>query len=183
MPEPGCREIETGLAIRERTDDAGPASDLSHDPLEWIVGADLLPMDIRERIVGQCLLRRSVQRVRLPCPSSAAADHRRSPRPFVGRGPALLGMDGLQHVADITNLRRRHVAEDVAVEMHHAALPAAPRQILRDTLGKPAAGVGNDQLDALEARDRPDGAGTPTSLIYPPWRPRRCPESRGNPRN
>ena len=36
VPEPGCREIQTGLAIRERTDHAGPASDLPHDPLQRI---------------------------------------------------------------------------------------------------------------------------------------------------
>ena len=59
-------------------------------------------------------------------------------------------MDRLQHVADISDFRRRNVAEDVAVEMHHAALPKGIEQILCSALDQPAAGIGDDQLDALE---------------------------------
>ena len=58
---------------------------------------------------------------------------------------------GLEHVADLADPGRRHVAEDVAVEMHHAALVARFRQEIRDALDKASAGVGNDQLHALEA--------------------------------
>jgi hypothetical protein len=43
------------------------------------------------------------------------------------------------------------VAEDVAVKMYHAALVARLRQEIRDALDKAPAGVGNNQLDALEA--------------------------------
>ena len=35
--------------------------------------------------------------------------------------------------------------------MHHAALPARLGQVLSGALHKAAAGIGNDQLDALEA--------------------------------
>ena len=42
------------------------------------------------------------------------------------------------------------MAEDVAVEMHHAALVARLRQEIRDALDKAPAGVGNDQLYAPE---------------------------------
>jgi hypothetical protein len=39
---------------------------------------------------------------------------------LVGGLPALLGMNGPEHVAYITS--RTNVAEDIAIEMHHAAL-------------------------------------------------------------
>jgi hypothetical protein len=40
----------------------------------------------------------------------------------LGGCPGLLGVDRLEHVADLPDLRRRHVAEDVAVEMHDGAV-------------------------------------------------------------
>jgi hypothetical protein len=43
------------------------------------------------------------------------------------------------------------VAENIAAEMHHAALVARLRQKIRDALDKAPAGVGNDQLHAFEA--------------------------------
>ena len=39
------------LAVRERSHDTGSAANLSHDPLERIVCADLLPVDVREGII------------------------------------------------------------------------------------------------------------------------------------
>src|SRR4029077_20805710 len=47
------REGEAGLARRENTDHAGSAQDLFHDPLQRIVGSDLLPVNVRKAIVGQ----------------------------------------------------------------------------------------------------------------------------------
>ncbi len=41
------------MTVWKRTDDAGSAADLSHDPLERVVGPDLLPVDIRVGVVGQ----------------------------------------------------------------------------------------------------------------------------------
>ena len=69
----------------------------------------------------------------------------------VSRFPALLSMDGLEHVAHFADPGRRHVAEDIPVEMHHAALPARLGQVFRGALHEAAAGIGNDQPDALEA--------------------------------
>ena len=37
----------------------------------------------------------------------------------IGRVPALLGMDSLEHMAHLADLGRRHVAEDIPVERHH----------------------------------------------------------------
>ena len=60
-------------------------------------------------------------------------------------------MDGLEHVADFTNLSRRDVTEHVPAKMHHAALPASIGQKLRDALKQTTAGIGNDQLNPFEA--------------------------------
>jgi hypothetical protein len=81
VPEPGCREVEAGLAVRERADDAGPAPDLSHQPLERIVGADAPPMLFRKGIVGECLGDRVVDKLR---GAGAAEAARRSGRLFGG---------------------------------------------------------------------------------------------------
>ena len=79
-------------------------------------------------------------------------------------------LPALRHEAWQGSLRdcRRHMAEDIAVEMHHAALPAASGRT-RGALNQAAAGVRNDQLDALEAAST-RCAGTPPAGC-PPWRP------------
>jgi|HubBroStandDraft_3_1064219.scaffolds.fasta_scaffold05224_2 hypothetical protein len=43
------------------------------------------------------------------------------------------------------------MAEDVAVEVHHAALPAGLGEVLRRAFDQAHAGVGDDQLDAEQA--------------------------------
>jgi hypothetical protein len=70
---------------------------------------------------------------------------------LIGGVAALLGMNGLEHAAHLANPGRRDLAEDVAIEMHHAALVAPLRQEIRDALDKASACVGNDQPHALEA--------------------------------
>jgi hypothetical protein len=45
----------------------------------------------------------------------------------------------------------RHVTEDVAVKMHHAALPARLGEVLGGTLHQAHAGIGHDQLDTLQS--------------------------------
>src|SRR5512139_348101 len=59
-------------------------------------------------------------------------------------------MNGFEHMADFADLCRRHMAENIAVKMNHAPLPACLGQILRDALKEAAAGIGNDQLNAFE---------------------------------
>ena len=60
-------------------------------------------------------------------------------------------MDGLELVAHLADPGRRHVAEDIPVEMHHAALPSRLGQVFLGALYQAAAGIGNDQPYALEA--------------------------------
>jgi hypothetical protein len=63
---------------------------------------------------------------------------------------ALLGVDRLEHVSDLASLRCRNVAEDVPGEMYDAALPPGCRQVLGGALDETAAGIGDDELHALE---------------------------------
>ena len=69
----------------------------------------------------------------------------------LSRGKVFLGMDGLEHQGHLAQLAGRHMAEDVAIEVHHAALPARLGKELGGTLDKAHAGVGDDQLDTLQA--------------------------------
>jgi hypothetical protein len=54
-------------------------------------------------------------------------------------------------MAHLADLGRRHVAEDIPVEMHHAALRSRLWQVLSRALHQAAAGIRNDQLHAREA--------------------------------
>jgi hypothetical protein len=125
-----------------------PGRNKSESALQRVVGSDLLPMNVREAIVGQGLVDGLLDEVgcfaHLACPQ--VADDRLCL--VVGGLPALLGVNGLEHMA---HPGRRDVAKDVAVEMHHAALVARLRQEIRHALDKAPAGVGNDQLHALQA--------------------------------
>ena len=49
---PGIESVETRLAVGECAHRAGSSPDLLHDALEWIVGADLLPVDVRKCVIG-----------------------------------------------------------------------------------------------------------------------------------
>ena len=113
------------MTVWKCTDDAGSAADLSHDPLERIVGPDLLPVDIRKGVVGQRLVDALLDEV--GCFAHLAGSKILDDRSglLVGGRSVLLGMNGFEHVAHVTDLCCRHVAKDIAVEMHHAALPAS----------------------------------------------------------
>jgi hypothetical protein len=55
MSEPGRGQIERALAIRECAHDTSAAPDLTHDPLERVVGADAPPVLARKGQVGEGL--------------------------------------------------------------------------------------------------------------------------------
>ena len=84
----------------------------------------------------------------------------------IGRVPAFLSMDSLEHMAHLADLGRRHVAEDIPVEMHHAALPSRLWQVLGRALHQATAGIRNDQPHALEAAiDQVSQKRRPTGLV------------------
>ena len=121
ITQPGRGRVEQ-LPIGEGADHAGSSADLFHDPLEGIVGPDLDPVAVREGVVGPRLadafldqFGRSGHRL-----ASQLADHR--VRLVLGRVPALLGVDGLEHVGHLAHVGRGLVAEYIAAEMQQATL-------------------------------------------------------------
>ena len=60
-------------------------------------------------------------------------------------------MDGLQHFSHIADLPSWNEAEHVAVKMNHIALPAHLWHVLGHAFHQPAAGIRDDQLDAVPA--------------------------------
>src|SRR5215207_4666004 len=113
VSQPRRCEVEARLAVRECTHNTSPPTNLSHDPLKWIVGADLVPMDVGEGIVGQRLVDAALDQI-------SRSVHPGSTQVFddrlgfaVGGVAVLLGMDCLEHMAHLANPGRRNVAEDV----------------------------------------------------------------------
>ena len=161
---------------RERSSDTGPPTNFPHDPLERVVGAYLLPVDVREDVVGERFGHAPLDEIgrRVHRGGAQVVDDRA--RFSVGRVPVLLGMDSLEHMAHLADFGRWNEAEYILVEMHHATLPASFGQVLGGALRQTTASIRNDQLHALEAA-RPGDAEKPTSRTCPPWRPRRCLES------
>ena len=59
----------------------------------------------------------------------------------LGSRKVLLGMDGLQHQRHLAQFAGRQMAEDVAIEVHHTALPARLGKVFGGTLDQAHAGV------------------------------------------
>jgi hypothetical protein len=100
---------------------------------------------------GQRLLDRSLNEL---CGSAEAQtaqllDH--SDSLLACRHDVLTSVDCLEHGRDLPHLGRRHVAEDIAVPMHNAALPGRIGEELGRALGKTHTGIGYDQPNAVEA--------------------------------
>src|ERR1700704_3534647 len=119
-PRPG----EGRVAVGEGADHAGSPADLAHDALERIVGPDTPPALLWRRVVRQGLGPRRLDPLgRLAEPHvSQSPDNLR--RVALGGWQVLLSMDGLEHQRHLAQLAGGDMAEDVAVEMHHATLPA-----------------------------------------------------------
>ena len=106
-------------------------------PLERVVGAYLLPVDVWEGVVGERFGHAPLDEIgRRVHPGGAQVVDDRA-RLSVGRVPALLGMDSLEHMAHLADFGRWNVAEYIPVEMHHATLPASFGQVsLTGSFGK-----------------------------------------------
>ena len=75
-------------------------------------------------------------------------------------------MDRLEHQGSLAQLAGRHVAEDVAIEVNHAALPAHVGEELGSAMDQTHAGVGDDQFDTLQTVLREmTQEGAPTGLV------------------
>src|SRR5262249_37468648 len=138
------------LPVGERAHDARAPSDLAQDALERIVGADAPPVLLREGVVGECLLDRYLDELGGPSQPQRPqlVDH--SDGFLACRRDVLARVDRLEHRRNLPHLGRGHVAEDVAVPVHDAALPSGLGEKLGGTFGKSQAGVRDDQPDPAQ---------------------------------
>ena len=84
----------------------------------------------------------------------------------LGGWEILLGVNGLQHQRHLAQLAGRHMAEDVAIEVHHTALPARLGEELGGTLDQAHTGIGDDELDAAQPAPLEMGQeGAPAGLV------------------
>ena len=122
MAQPRADQHQGGVAIGERPHHAGSAADLTVQPLDHVVGADARPVLAGKIAVGQRLLNAVLDLLGslLQLHGAQLGDH--GLRLLAGRLFALLGVDRLEHFCHDFDLGFGHNREDVAVEMHRAAM-------------------------------------------------------------
>src|SRR4029077_9670546 len=119
--------------------------------VDLIRGSDAAPVLLRKRVVRQGLGHGRLDQLGCFAEPHAVEPGNDLGGFALGGWEILLGVNGLQHQRHLAQLASRHMAEDVAIEVHHAALPARLGEVLRYALDQAHAGVGDDQLDAAQA--------------------------------
>ena len=130
MAQPRADQHQGGVAVRERPHHAGPAADLTVQPLDHVVGADARPVLAGKVTIGQCLINAVLDLLGglLQFHGVQLGDH--GFRLLAGRFFALLGVDRLEHFCHNFDLGFGHNRENIAVEMHRAALVFGVRKHL-----------------------------------------------------
>ena len=134
VTQPRADQHQGGVPVRERSYHASSAADLTVQPLDYIVGADTCPMLAWEVAVGQRLLnailhflRCFFQFHRFQLGDDSAC--------LLTRGfLALLRMDRFKHFCHNFDLGFGNNRENIAVEMHRAALVFGLREHLAHCL-------------------------------------------------
>ena len=137
MAEPGADQHQGGVAIGECPHHAGAPTDLTVQPLDHVVGADAGPMLAGKIAVGQRLLNAVLDLFGslLQLHGAQLGDH--NLRLLTGRLFALLRVDRLEHFCHNFDLGFGHNRENIAVEMHRAALVFGVREHLAHGLQHP----------------------------------------------
>ena len=151
VAQPRADQHQGGISVRERPHHPRPAADLPVQPLNHVVGTDARPMLAGEVTVGQCLLNAVLDLLGglLQFHSAQLGDH--SLCLLAGRLLTLLGVDRLEHFCHNFNLGFGHNRENIAVEMHRAALIFGVWKHLAHGLQHPHALVADDELYAVQA--------------------------------
>ena len=151
VAESRADQHQGGVSVRERPHHAGAAADLTVQPLDHIVGTDARPVFAGEIALGQRFLNAILDLLCGLLQLHGAQLGNDSLRLLAGRFFALLGVDRLEHFRYNFYLRFGHNRENVAVEMHRAALVFGVREHLAHGLQHPHALVANDELYAVQA--------------------------------
>ena len=151
MAEPGTNQHQGRVAIGECPHHPRPPADLTVQPLDHVVGADARPVLAGKIAVGQRFLNAVLDLLGslLQFHGAQLSDH--GLRLLAGCLFALLGVDRLEHFSHNFDLGFGHNRENVAVEMHRAALVFGVREHLSHGLQHPHALVADDELYAIQA--------------------------------
>ena len=151
MAQSRADQHQSRVPIRECPHHAGPAADLPVQPLDHIVGADARPVLAGKIAVGQRLLDAVLDLLGglLQFHGAQLSDHGFCL--LTGRLFALLRVNRLEHFCHNFDLGFGHNGENVAVEMHRAALVFGVREHLAHGLQHPHALVADDELRAIQA--------------------------------
>ena len=146
MAQPRADQHQGGVAIRECPHHPRPSADLTVQPLDHVVGADARPMLAGKIAVGQRLLNAVLDLLGSLLQLHGAQLGNHGFRLLAGRLFALLGVDRFEHFCHNFDLGFGHNGENVAVEMHRAALVFGVREHLAHGLQHSHALVANDEL-------------------------------------
>ena len=137
MAQPRADQHQGGVAVRERPHHAGPAADLPVQPLDHVVGTDAGPVFAGKIAVSQCLLNAVLDLLGslLQFHGAQLGDH--GFRLLTGGFLTLLRVDRFKHFCHNFGLGFGHNRENIAVEMHRAALIFGARKHLAHGIQHP----------------------------------------------
>ena len=127
VAQTGADQHQGGVPVRERPHHPRPTADLTVQPLDHIVGTDAGPMLAGKIAVGQCLLNTVLDLLGSLLQLHGAQLRNHGFCLLAGRLFALLCVDRLEHFCHNFDLGFGHNRENVAVEMHRAALVSIMR--------------------------------------------------------
>ena len=130
MAQPRTDQHQGGVPVGECPHHAGAPADITVQPLDHVVGADVRPVFAGKIAVGQGLLDAVLDLFGglLQLHGAQLGDH--GLRLLAGRLFALLGVDRLEHFCHNFDLGFGHNRENAAIEMHRAALVSIMRRRL-----------------------------------------------------
>ena len=151
VAKPRADQHQGGVSVRERPHHTGAPTDLTVQPLDHVVGADAGPVFAGKITVGQRLLNAILDFLGglLQLHGAQLGDHGLCL--LAGGFFALLRVDRLEHLRHDFDLGFGHNGENIAVEMHRAALVFGVREHLAHGLQHPHALVADDELHAVQA--------------------------------
>ena len=166
MAKPGADQHQGGVAVRECPHHPRPSADLTVQPLDHVVGADARPVLTGEIAVGQRFLDAILDLLGGLLQLHGAQLGNHGLRLLAGGHLALLRMDRLEHFCHNSDLGSGHNRENVAVEMHRAALVFGLGEHLAHGLQHPHALVADNELHAVQAASaEPLEKADPTGLV------------------
>ncbi len=166
MAQPRTDQHQGGVPIRKRPHHPCPAMDLPVQPLDHIVGADARPVFTEKIAVGQSFLDAVLDLFGDLFQFHGSQLGNNSLRLPTGGLFALLCMDRLKHFCYNFDLGFWHNGENVAVEMHGAALVLGLGEYLTHSLQHPHALVADDELHAVQPSPaEPLEEADPTGLV------------------